>query len=82
VIAAAVSVGVLAIFALITLRAVGLIGDRFFDFQVYISMAAAAIYLAVDGAEVEAYLISLAVLRFVILMWDVIDLVKLRLARR
>jgi hypothetical protein len=82
VVAAAVSCGVLAVFALVTLRALRLLGDRIFDYQVYVSMAAAAAYLAVSGADVDAYLISLATLRFVILLWDVLDLLTLRLTRR
>ena len=79
-IAAAVSCGVLTIFALVTLRSMRLLGDRIFDFQVFVAMGAAATYLALNGADVDAYLISLAVLRFVILLWDLIDLTKIRLS--
>jgi len=79
---AAVSCGVLTIFALITLRALRVLGDRIFDFQVYVAMGAAAIYLLTQEAELDAYLISLAALRFVILLWDLIDLLKLRLVNR
>ena len=80
VIGAAVSVGVLAIFALVTLRQLRIVGDRIFDFQVYVAMAAAMIYLAIEGADFEEYAISLAVIRFAILLWDVIDLVRMRSA--
>jgi len=79
VVAAAVSCGVLAIFLLITLRSLRLLGDRVFDFQVYVAMGAAATYLAIRSADVDAYLVSLATLRFVILLWDLIDLLKIRL---
>ncbi len=81
-VAAAVSCGVLAIFALITLRTMRLLGDRIFDFQVYLAMGAAAAYLALNDASFEAYVISLATLRFVILLWDVIDLLKIRMGER
>lgn len=81
-VAAAVSCGVLAIFVLITLRQLRIIGDRVFDIQIYVAMGAAVVYLIVEEAEAEAYFISLAVLRFVILMWDVLDLLKIRLIER
>lgn len=81
-IAAAVSCGVLAIVAVIILRSLRLLGDRVFDFQLYLAMAAAAGYLIAVGGSFEDYVISLAVLRFVLLLWDVIDLLKLRLYER
>lgn len=80
VIGAAVSVGVLTIFGLVTLRLMRIVGDRVFDFQVYVAFGTAALYLLLKGASFESYAISLAVLRFAVLLWDVIDLVKVRAA--
>lgn len=81
-VAAAVSCGVLVIVALIMLRTAHVLGDRIFDFQLYLAMAAAVTYLAIVGASFDAYVISLATLRFVLLLWDVIDLLKIRLTER
>ena len=79
---AAVACGVLSLFVLITLREVNLLGDRIFDFQVYVAFAAAAAYLVAVGGNFESYVIALAVLRFVLLLWDLIDLAKIRLQVR
>lgn len=78
-VAAAIGCGVLAIFALITLRALRILGDRIFDYQVYVAMAATTTYLLINGNAVNQYFVALAVLRFVLLLWDLIDLLKLRL---
>ena len=80
-VAAAVSCGVLTIFALVTLRSVRIVGDKVFDIQVYVAMGAAAIYLVAVGGSVDQYFVALAVLRFVLLLWDLIDLMKIRLAQ-
>ena len=81
-VAAAVSCGVLAVVALIILRTMRFLGDKVFDYQLYVAMGAAAGYLVVAGGSFEDYVISLALLRFVLLGWDVIDLLKIRLTER
>ena len=81
VIGAAVSVGVLAIFALITLRQMRIVGDKVFDIQVYVAFGAAVLYLILVGGSFEEYAVSLAVLRFAVLLWDVIDILKLRMSQ-
>ena len=81
-IAAAVSVGVLAVVCVVILRELRLVGDKLIDNQLYVAFIATAVYLVIVGAEFDEYVISLAALRFAVLMWDVVELAKMRIARQ